>query len=434
MKNYKAKMQAHPQYAKVLHWGKLISITGLAQVLVQAVGFISGILVIRLLPVEEYALYTLANTMLGTMTVLADGGISSGVMAQGGKVWQDKEKLGAVLATGLDLRKKFAIVSLLVSIPILLYLLLDHGASWLTATLIVISLIPAFFAALSDSLLQIVPKLHQNIGPLQRNQVEVGVGRLALTGLTIFIFPFTFVALLASGLPRIYGNIQLKKITAPFVISATKPDPVIRKEILAIVKRILPSAIYYCLSGQITIWLISIFGDTAAIAQLGALGRFLMLFVLLGVLIDTLFVPRFARMPNNKKKIINSFLKINLFLFFICIVFGLIFIVLKDQLLWILGPDYANLSKEFVLMMISGCMAFTSSAINKILSSRGIVIPALLFIISAIGVQLITAFFVPLGEVYGVILFSLYTTLVIYLIRIIYFFNYIKNVQFDKES
>ena len=64
---------------KINYWLKLITITGLAQVIVQAVGFISGILVIRLLPVQEYALYTLANTMLGTMTVLSDGGISTSV-------------------------------------------------------------------------------------------------------------------------------------------------------------------------------------------------------------------------------------------------------------------------------------------------------------------------------------------------------------------
>ena len=73
-------------YLYLLRWIKLIFVTGSAQIIVQATGLFCGILVIRLLPVNEYALYTLANTMLGTMTVLADSGISSGVMAQGGKV------------------------------------------------------------------------------------------------------------------------------------------------------------------------------------------------------------------------------------------------------------------------------------------------------------------------------------------------------------
>ncbi|WP_304199590.1 hypothetical protein [Flavobacterium alvei] len=125
MKEKLTKIKQHPKYDTILNWGKLISITGGAQVIVQAVGFVCGILIIRLLSVEEYAFYTLANTMLGAMTVLSDGGISTGVMAEGGKVWQDKEKLGRVLVTGLEMRKKFGVISLMVSLPILLYLLIQ---------------------------------------------------------------------------------------------------------------------------------------------------------------------------------------------------------------------------------------------------------------------------------------------------------------------
>lgn len=75
--------------SKLFHYGKLVSITALAQGLIQALSFASGIMIVRLLPTKEYALYVLANTMLGTMTLLSDGGISTGVMAQGAKVWTE---------------------------------------------------------------------------------------------------------------------------------------------------------------------------------------------------------------------------------------------------------------------------------------------------------------------------------------------------------
>src|SRR5436853_1163 len=140
MKGLVQRIYSNTNYIKAIEWGKHISITGSAQIVVQAIGFISGILVIRLLQTNEYALYTLANTMLGTMIILADGGISAGVMAQGGKVWQDREKLGVVLATGLNLRKKFATASLLIATPILLFLLQRHGASWLMAILVIAAL------------------------------------------------------------------------------------------------------------------------------------------------------------------------------------------------------------------------------------------------------------------------------------------------------
>ena len=216
MKVLVQRIADNPHYIRVFEWGKLVAVTGSAQILVQAVGLISGILVIRLLPTQEYALYTLANTMLGTMTNLADGGISAGVMAHGGKVWQHREKLGVVLVTGLDLRKKFAVGSLLVATPVLLYLLHHHGASWLMSALITVSLIPAFVTALSGGLLVVAPLLQQDIFPIQKNQINTNLGRLALLMLTLFFFPLTFLAVLAAGIPQIWANRRLRKISVGY--------------------------------------------------------------------------------------------------------------------------------------------------------------------------------------------------------------------------
>ncbi len=247
------KIKQHKHYDKGLNILKLVSLVGSIEILLKGIGFVSGILIVRFLPVQEYAFYTLANTMLGTLIVLTDGGISNGIMSLSGKVWQDPRKLGVILATGLDLRRKFALVTMLVAVPIIFYLLMLNKASWLTAALILLSLIPAFYADLSDSLLEITPKLHQDITSLQKNQLTVGLGRLILTVFTIFIFPWTFVILLASGLPRIYGNLKLKKINAKFVDTNQKPDPLIRKEILKVVSRILPNIIFNQVGGRLVI-------------------------------------------------------------------------------------------------------------------------------------------------------------------------------------
>ena len=361
----------NPKYAKIFHWTKLIAITGSAQAIVQATSLLCGILVIRLLPTQEYAWYTLANTMLGTMSVLADGGISAGVMALSGKVWQDGDKMGVILATGLDLRKKFAIVSLLVAIPILVYLLLQNGAGWLTVILITACLMPAFFAALSDSLLEIIPRLKQDIAALQKNQLTVAVGRLLLSGVTLFLFPFTFIAIFAAGMPRIYGNIRLSKIVDTFVNKDQKPDADIRKNILKIVKRLLPGSIYYCLSGQIIIWLASFFGNTSSIAQIGALGRLAMVLSLFSVLFNTLVTPRFARLPNDRSILLNRYLKILVGLIFFGIVIISICYIFSTQALWILGNKYKNLKNEFILSMIAGYIVMFAGVLFSINTSRG---------------------------------------------------------------
>ena len=396
------------RYSKYYSWGKLITITGGAQAIVQAVGLICGILIVRLLPTQEYALYTLANTMLGTMTVLADGGITSGVMSQGAKVWRDKEKLGSVLVTGLELRRKFAIGSIIIVTPVLLYLLLRHGATLLSAFLITLSLIPAFLAALSDSLLEIVPKLHQNIALLQKNQIAVSLGRLLLNTLMLFAFPFTFIAILANGIPRIYGNLRLRKIVIQHAATKQAADEEVKKDILKVVRRIMPSAIYYCFISQISIWLITIFGSTTSIAQLGALGRLGMVMSFFSVLIATLFTPRFARIPEQDRKLILiRFVQIFLMIIGLSLLLAGITFFFPTQILFVLGNQYSNMIHELFLSVIGSCLGLLVGTLNSLCLSRSYVLSPIVNIGVHVTSQIILILILPLRTTENILIFSI---------------------------
>lgn len=420
MKEAVQRIYKNPVYLKIFHWGKLLAITGGAQTIVQGVGLICGLLVIRLLPTQEYAWYTLANTMLGTMSVLADGGISTGVMALGGKVWQDKEKLGSVLVTGLDLRKKFAIVSLIIALPILVYLLLHHNANWLTTILITASLIPAFFAALSDSILEIIPKLKQDIISLQKNQITVSIGRLLLSTITLFIFPFTFVAIISAGIPRMYGNIKLSKLADKFANKQQLPNKEIRYNLLVIVKRILPGSVYYCLTGQITIWLISIFGETSSIAQVGALGRLVIMLSLFSILFHTLVVPRFSRLANDSKLLLNKFIMIHIALLIMCSLIIVTAFLYSTQILWLLGKDYSGLNWELVLSIIGGCISIISGISFTLCTSRGYIINPFLIIPINIITLCCAIYFLNISTLKGVLILNIIVAAVQGIIYILY--------------
>lgn len=427
MRNLTQRILADPKYSKVFEWGKLISVTGATQIFIQIIGFVSGILVIRLLPVEEYAFYTIANTMLGTMTVLADGGIASGVMAQGGKVWKDRTKLGVVLATGIDLRKKFAIGSLAIAVPMSIYLLMHHNASLLMSVMIVLALIPAFFMALSGTLHEIAPKLQQDIVPLQKVTVGVNSGRLVLLGLTLFVFPWAFLAVLASGLPQLWGNWRLRKVSIGYADWSQSPDPEVRKDILAIVKRVLPGSIYYCISGQLTIWIISIMGSTNSLSEIGALGRLSMLFTIFSVMFATLMGPRFARMPYSRKAVTKRFVEIQFVLVLLGVMLTGLFYLFSGQLLWVLGSRFDGLNREVLFIAISGSVTLLSVATNQLLSSRGLIVPPAVFIPITIVVQAAFVFVLKLDNVIGVLQYGIYTTTIMYLIRLTYFFITIRK-------
>ncbi|SHG41362.1 Membrane protein involved in the export of O-antigen and teichoic acid [Flavobacterium micromati] len=432
MKNNLINLKQHPAYDSVINWGKLISITGGAQFIIQIVGFICGILIIRLLSVQEYAFYTLANTMLGAMTVLSDGGISTGVMSQGGKVWQDKQKLGRVLVTGLKMRKKYGILSLLISSPILFYLLIHNGAGLLTAFLIILSIIPAFFAALSDSLLEIPVKLNQNILPLQKNQLLVSALRLFLISITIFLFPFAFFSILAGGLARVYGNFKLLKVTNVFANSSQLEEPEVKGEISIIVKKSLPGLIYYCFSGQISTWIISIYGTAASIAQIGALGRIGSILNVLLVIFTTLIVPRFARIQNQPVKLLQNYTKI-VFSFTIIsmLIFGFTYLF-SNQILWVLGKNYQDLNIELLLLIIATSFSMIMSSALSLYLSRGWILHYYISISASLFPIILGCFIFEIATLKGILSLNIFVALVQMILHV--FYGYYKILKLPAEN
>jgi O-antigen/teichoic acid export membrane protein len=422
MKVLVQRIYAHPNYSKISGWVRLVTITGSAQVLIQLIGLVSGILVIRLLTTNEYALYTLANTMLGTMTVLADAGIATSVLAEGGKVWKDRQKFGAVLSTGLYLRKKFAIVSLFIATPILLYLLMDNHAGWLMSVVLFISLIPAFFSSLSGYLLEIGPKLHQDISPLQKIQIGANVARLLLLTLSLFVLPLAFIAVLAAGIPQLFANMRLRKISAVYADWHQKYEPETASRILKNVKKLFPEAMYYCFSGQITLWLISIFGTTAAIAQIGALGRLAITLNLFSVLFGILIMPRFARLPNKQDLLLRRYLQILTGTLILSVLIVITVWLFSSQVLWVLGDNYISLNKEVVLIIINACLGLLYGISFNLSTCRGWVINPIIIISASLVSILCAALLFNVSTLQGVIWFNIAISLVQVIIITVYNF------------
>src|SRR4029077_9004640 len=111
-----------PLIRRAFYHAKIIGNLAVVQAVLQVLGFLSGILVIRSLSQQEYAYFTIANSMQGTLNLLADIGISVGVVTIGGRVWQDGRRFGQLISTGLQLRKQLALFCCLFVVPVLYFL------------------------------------------------------------------------------------------------------------------------------------------------------------------------------------------------------------------------------------------------------------------------------------------------------------------------
>lgn len=411
----------YDSYLEIKKWSKVVSVTSIVQISIQAVGLISGIYVIRFLDTDQYAYYTIANTMLGTMNVLSDGGIASSVMAIGGKKWTDKVELGKVVVDGLDLRKKFAIGAMVLTIPFMIYTLLDHNASITTTILVVASIIPTFLLALSGTLLEVPLKLHQEIIPLQRIQLISNIGRLVLLFVFVFVAPFAYIAIFVNAIPQFWANINLRKKAKRYSDFNQKPDPQVRKEIFQLVKRTLPGNIYYAFSAQISIWLISFFGSTLAIAQVGALGRITMFLNIFTMIFTIIVVPRFARLPVDSKLVLSYFYKVVALLFGIIILIILGVYLFENQILWVLGTKYTNLNVELMLATIANCISLLIGIILAISLARSWIINPYINIGLNLVIQIVLFLLLDLSNLKNVLLFSLYNNLIVLVFVFIYF-------------
>ncbi|GAB3180963.1 MATE family efflux transporter [Telluribacter humicola] len=402
---------------------KALSITATTQITIQLISLTSGIMVIRSLSITEYALYTLANNMLGAMNILSNGGIVSGVISEGGKVWDDRNKLGAVVATGLDLRKRFAIISIIIIEAILLYLLKKNEATWLESILICLSLMPAYISNLSGSMYEIAPKLNQDLYPLQKNQLIANIGRLLMLTISITFFPFTAIALLSDGIPKIITNIRLKAISEKFANVYNNKDKEIKRRILSNVKRVLPSDIYNIFSAQITVWILTIFGSTSAIAQVGALYRIASVLTLFNVVFNTIIIPRYSRLKEDKTILIEKLLNIIFVLLIVCSTLIFIIYLFSKQVTWILGNNYKGLETEITLVMILFSINFFSNSVNTLCISRSWAInPLLIIIINIISILIGIYIFNP-STLYQTLIFNIFVSSVMALINILFAFR-----------
>src|SRR5438067_7944436 len=140
----------------------------LVQAVVQIIAFSSGILLVRWFPQREYAYFTIANAMQATLMLLADIGISVGLVSIGSRVWQDRHRFGELINTGLAVRKKLAAAAAIIVAPILYAMLTKNGASGTYTLLLIAVVLAGFSVQLAVDIYGVVPRLHSDIGRIQK--------------------------------------------------------------------------------------------------------------------------------------------------------------------------------------------------------------------------------------------------------------------------
>src|ERR1700693_1363252 len=189
----------------------------LVQAAVQIIAFSSGILLVRWLPQREYAFFTIAHAMQATLMLLADIGISVGLMSIGGRVWQDRHRFGELINTGLSVRKKLAAGAVIIVSPILYLMLTKNGASSIYTLLLIVVVLAGFSIQLAVDIYSVVPRLHSDIARIQRIDFICATVRLLLILVLVYLFAAAALAVAIASATFLLQYFLLRAYAAKIV-------------------------------------------------------------------------------------------------------------------------------------------------------------------------------------------------------------------------
>ncbi|WP_157960107.1 polysaccharide biosynthesis protein [Albibacillus kandeliae] len=334
------------------------------------VAAISGLLLARWLSVPDYALYTVMLTLIGAMNVLTKGGAHLGYTAILGRVWPDKIRAAEAIKAVLRAR---LIISALVLPPIVLgtaWLLRENGAGGSTIIVLCALLVLLWWAEMQTRLVdQILFFAHQTsrvqLLDTALSAFRLGVIVLLYLGDILSVEAAIAIAVLVSFL-RIRPILNwVRKLVS--YRSATIKD-VDALEIRTSVYRQFPVEIYYVFQAQIVLFVISTFASVNEVASYGALSRIAQFLSPLESFTFAFFVPVFARANERLGRILLLMVALislpGLGLFVMSL-------VLPEALLWLVGDNYAHLTKEIAMMALLVTFTRASSTLWSLVANKG---------------------------------------------------------------
>jgi O-antigen/teichoic acid export membrane protein len=396
-----------PLIRRALHRARILGNFAFVQGVVQVISFLSGILVIRHLDQREYAYFTIANTMQGTLNVLADIGISIGLISIGGRVWQDRQRFGQLVKTALGLRRKLAAGVVVIVTPILYFMLVKNGASVGYSAILITAVLAGLGVQLLIGVFSVVPRLRSDIGRIQTIDLTGAVARL-LALLAVMLVFLNGAAALAIGSATLFLQYwMLRKYVAGVVDLSAPENSEDQAAMHGFIRSQAANAIFFCLQGQITVFLISFFGrQISSVAEVGALGRLAMIFAVLSHLLANVFAPAFARCQSLRK------LRWQYAAIVGCVVgFSLVIIAaaafFPHQFLFVLGNKYSHLQRELLLMVGGAVIAALAGTLWSLNAAKAWVAGSWLYIPLTLATQLAMIPVTDFSSVAGVLTFNL---------------------------
>ena len=403
--------------------GKRLSTFVGGQSTIQLLNAATGLVLLRLLPKPEFAIYAVALGAQGMIGILTDIGFGGAILGLVGTRYQDRLLLGSYIKAASLIRR--TLLLFVTALAILFIVIFRHSrfeahgsneVTFLAAAVLVTLQFQAWASYYETPLL-----LNSRLVALYTPQIAAAILRM----LSVFVLYYTGV--ISSTTVVIANTLSIVVMGVSFRIMARRWIEVPRvlpkeqaREMIRYLTPLVPMYIYTALQGQVSLFLITIFGHVSQIAEVAAAGRIGQLFQVINSSNGVLVTPFIARTPFALFR--------RRFTLVMCAAGGVALTIIASAKLFpgayllVLGPKYGNLTSQVQLVVYNAAIVYLLNTMWSIAVARKWVFwwSGVLQVIVLTLVQLVSVAFLPLNTSEGVIKMNLCTTCGAFAMQIIF--------------
>ena len=407
----------------IRRWIRLLSEYTAAQAVIQLLGVAAGLLIVNLLPVREYALYTFALSVFTFLTVFSDLGVSSALL-----YFRRGTRIGQVLFTpyiraALRLRHALLVFGAIGGLSFMAIIGPERGFSVTEIAAAGTVMVAAAWFQIGASVNVLLLRLE---GSYQKSYVAEALGNairlLAVAGMWIMGAPAAWLAMSTSAA----GALVTKYAASP------KPEPNAEappadatqgksSPVRGIISYVLPTSLgaaYFSIQAPLVVWLSAYFAGTESVAEVGALGRLGIIFGLLSGFMGAVLLPRLSAITDDalyRRRYFETWA--------VLAAFGLAVIAIgyafPDWLLLLLGDAYSGLGDGVLLIAASSVLGTWVGYCVGINNSRGWVRHQPIVLAAYAGIQVALVFALDLSTTLGILRFALWSSLAALILQLV---------------
>lgn len=336
---------------------RILSSFFLGQGALQAIQVVTGFLLVRWLSVEAWAQYGVALGLQLTMTSLMDLGVSGTIIPLVGERRDDRRLVGRYARSALHLRNRTFWLLAPVTAGIFFAITWRHHWNWHVEVLLLASV---FLALYSSGHVSCFSPPFFLFGCLREFYLpQTFSGALRLIVYAACRLARVLNAWLAAGvyaLTTALNGILLERKSRSLMEWPDEDDPQIDREVLHYIVPAIPAVIFSAFQAQISLFLITIFGSTANVAQVAALGKLGQLFSVLMTFNVVVVEPFMARL--DRRRLLPAYLRFVALAALCCVPLVLLAFTFPRLFLWLLGSNYSGLSDLVGWVIAAACINF----------------------------------------------------------------------------